>query len=139
VEHHTNIPTPLIRFTRRTRHHGHIIRGVIDRDLGAALNNAISPPHQLARQLLDSLAKVSVPAHVEQLIDNIFQRCRINIAAESLRDLAHRVGMFPRLRLLGFRSNAFSEGWFSNVRADDRKSPAVAGRALNGRETAPPG
>jgi hypothetical protein len=37
VEHHTNIPTPLMRLTRRTRHHGHIIRGVIDRDLGAAL------------------------------------------------------------------------------------------------------
>jgi hypothetical protein len=71
--------------------------------LGAALNNAISPPHQLARQLLDSLAKVSVPAHVEQLIDNIFQRCRINIAAESLRDLARRwmSACFPAFVCLG--------------------------------------
>jgi hypothetical protein len=80
-----------MRLTRRIRHHGHIIRGVIDRDWGAALNNAISPPHQLARQLLDSLPKVSVSAHVEQLIDNLFQRRRINMAAEGLRNFPDRV------------------------------------------------
>ena len=59
--------------------------------MGAALNIAISSPHQLARQLLDSGPEVSVARHIEQLIDNLLQRFRIDMASESLRNLANGV------------------------------------------------
>src|SRR5436190_19546220 len=56
------------------------------RDRGAALNNAISPPHQLARQRFNRVPEALVAGHVEQLVNDLLQRSRINVVAEGLRE-----------------------------------------------------
>jgi hypothetical protein len=50
-----------------------------------------SPPHQLARQSFNRFPEAPVTRHVEQLVDDLLQRRRINVTPEGLRNFPDRV------------------------------------------------
>ena len=49
------------------------------------------PPHQLARQRFNRFPEAPVTWHIEQLVDDLLQRRRINVTPERLRNFPDRV------------------------------------------------
>src|SRR5438034_8626170 len=49
------------------------------------------PPHQLARQRFNRFSEAPVTWHIEQLVDDLLQRRRINVTPERLCNFPDRV------------------------------------------------